>query len=248
MECAVKSKGLSGIYQIKNEVNGKVYIGSAVCIRQRFNEHKSMLERGAHHSRHLQNSWDKHGHLAFSHAVLDLCEKDELLIKEQKKIDEAVPEYNICRVAGNTLGRRHSPETRAKIAEKARGRKCAPRSDEWRENLSKALKGRAKKPHVLAALQAGRAKQVFTEERKQAVSRSLKDAYANGKRRREKTADHCAKIGQFYAKLTDDQVREIRRLRKAGAMVKDLASKFNSNSGTISDICNYKRYKWVTDD
>jgi len=51
----------SGIYQIKNTLNGKFYVGSAVNIKQRWSTHISSLNKNNHHSGHLQNAWNKYG-------------------------------------------------------------------------------------------------------------------------------------------------------------------------------------------
>ncbi|QIW88501.1 hypothetical protein [Pseudanabaena phage PA-SR01] len=46
----------SGIYQIINKENGKIYIGSTLNFKMRFRGHKSELRRGIHGNAHLQNS------------------------------------------------------------------------------------------------------------------------------------------------------------------------------------------------
>lgn len=235
----------SGIYQIRNRVNGKRYIGSAKLLRKRRNEHFCRLKNGRHHSRHLQASWNKHGRAAFKFEVIELCSPSHLLDREQHWLDSEDPEYNICKVAGNTLGRKHSKETRRKIAKKAVGRKCPPRSAKHRRRLSEIHKGKKKPDHVMAALQAGRARRVYTDEQRRRMADDTRRSYEDGRRSRTKTEDHRFKIGQFFAKLTDDEVREIRRLKLAGVTGRQLAKDFDSNPGTISNICSGKRYAWV---
>lgn len=112
----------SGIYQIVNTINGKRYIGSAVNIRCRWNEHRSDLRNGKHHSRVLLAAWTKYGEGAFKFSVLMFCGRSELILYEQMAMDCFKPEYNSVSTAGNTLGRKHSDETKAKIAAKATGR------------------------------------------------------------------------------------------------------------------------------
>lgn len=48
------------------------------------------------------------------------------------------------------------------------------------------------------------------------------------------------------AKLNDDDIREIRRLRKDGFFLKDIAKKFDTCEGNISLIVNYKAWKHIT--
>ena len=57
------------IYQIRNKINDKCYIGSAVKILDRWWLHKKMLRNGNHHSVKLQRAWDKYGenNFAFEH-------------------------------------------------------------------------------------------------------------------------------------------------------------------------------------
>ncbi|WP_139236710.1 NUMOD3 domain-containing DNA-binding protein [Rugamonas rubra] len=134
----------SGIYSITNAVTGKFYIGSAVDLRKRRNSHFSLLRKGAHHSAKLQSSFAKHGEPAFSFQVLLLCSVDDLLMYEQRAIDAhlaAVDGYNMLPTAGNRLGVRHSPETRAKIGAKKVGVKRAPFSAEHIAKLAASQVG-----------------------------------------------------------------------------------------------------------
>ena len=49
----------SGVYMIKNIINGKVYIGSAVHLCDRLSKHFHDLTNNKHHSMHLQNAWNQ---------------------------------------------------------------------------------------------------------------------------------------------------------------------------------------------
>lgn len=72
----------SGIYIIICKANGRVYIGSAKHIGKRWSGHRGKLLRGHHHSRHLQNSWAKHGESEFIFAILEFCRADQLIERE----------------------------------------------------------------------------------------------------------------------------------------------------------------------
>ena len=63
----------------------------------------------------IYSSLLKHGHINFSLEILEYCEQSSLLIREQYYLDLLKPEYNICKVAGSSLGRKHSTETILKI-------------------------------------------------------------------------------------------------------------------------------------
>ena len=236
----------SGIYRITCSGNQKSYIGSAKDFGRRWNQHRWKLNSGKHYNTHLQHSWNKYGPDSFGFEKLLICSPDNMILYEQLCLDALHPELNIAMRAGNTLGTRHPEETREKMRQRAIGRKYPPRSQECRDKLSVIHKGKKKPQHVIDALQAGKARRGITLETRARVSESLKAAYANGTRKREKSEAHKQKIGQFYAKLTDEQVIEIRRLRAYGVTGKELAQTYNSNGATISAICNGKRYRWVT--
>ena len=144
----------SGIYCVRNIANGKVYVGQAVNLHKRKREHFATLRAGKHHSRKLQNAWNKYGPDDFAFEVLELVLDFDLLMQaEQKWIDElkAYSEgYNIqpyaCRgcfgmviplevrakTSATMKGRKYDPKRVAKSAEALRGRKL---SDEHREKL-----------------------------------------------------------------------------------------------------------------
>ncbi|WP_395406291.1 NUMOD3 domain-containing DNA-binding protein [Pseudoduganella sp. UC29_106] len=105
----------SGIYEILNSVNGKRYVGSAKNFRLRWKAHLLHLNRGTHHSRHLQSAWVKHGAEAFRFNKLLICEAKDLIFFEQRAFDAFKPEYNIAPIAGSCLGVKHSEETKQKL-------------------------------------------------------------------------------------------------------------------------------------
>lgn len=83
-----------GIYQIRNVRNGKVYIGSTVNFETRFYQHRRELNKGKHHSRKLQQSWNECGSDAFVFEVLEIAEFDDrqqLYQLEQEYIDRLLP-------------------------------------------------------------------------------------------------------------------------------------------------------------
>ena len=74
----------SGIYFIRNKINGKIYVGSAINLKRRKWEHFTRLERNEHHNEYLQRSWNKYGKENFEFLIIQYCEKDKLLEKESK--------------------------------------------------------------------------------------------------------------------------------------------------------------------
>ena len=103
----------SGIYAIRNEINGKRYIGSSVNVGKRLYEHKRTLRKGKHHNRYLQRSFNKYGMGRFVFEIFEyvLPEKTCLEAREQHFLDKYSPEYNMNTTATSNLGYRHSEET-----------------------------------------------------------------------------------------------------------------------------------------
>jgi group I intron endonuclease len=98
-----------GIYKIENKINGKIYIGSSKHIEERFKEHKGLLKNNKHHSKHLQNAWNKYGEENFKFEVLELIQNRLLLkSKEQEyalKYSSLNPNhgYNIAPISEQTM-------------------------------------------------------------------------------------------------------------------------------------------------
>ena len=51
----------SGIYCITNSIDKRLYVGSALKLKKRYNDHKQNLIKGKHQSPHLQNFVKKYG-------------------------------------------------------------------------------------------------------------------------------------------------------------------------------------------
>ena len=134
----------TGVYTILNKVTNKSYVGSAINITARWLRHKSDLLANKHHSKYLQAAINKYGIENFSLDVLCLYSKKDLLYYEQVCINLLNPEYNILKIAGSCLGRKHSEETKLKLSKIQKGIPQGPKSEETKLKLSLALKGKPK--------------------------------------------------------------------------------------------------------
>lgn len=153
----------SGIYQIRNIVNGKMYVGSAVNIAAREKAHRFHLTRNTHHAVKLQRAWNKYGADAFVVEIIErVADKAQLIQREQHWINEYIPHlcgYNSAPTAGSSLGVKFSADTRAKIgashkgmthtaeskarmSQSKRGSVYPPRSPEHRAKISQNQRGR----------------------------------------------------------------------------------------------------------
>jgi len=106
----------SGVYRIKCKENGKCYIGSSKRLHSRKLEHFNFLRSQKHHSKILQNAFNKYGEEQFVFDVIEYCEKD-LEVREQHYINTENSDYNVLKFAGRGLGYKHSLEDRQKIIE-----------------------------------------------------------------------------------------------------------------------------------
>lgn len=106
----------SGIYSIKNTVNGKMYIGSSGNIQQRARKHLHLL-RKQKHSRHLQNAWNLYGEDKFKIIVLTLVPKEKLIETEQFYLDDCRPFHGENGYNSSTRADRcvHTPESKEKL-------------------------------------------------------------------------------------------------------------------------------------
>nr|YP_010608748.1 hypothetical protein PNX16_mgp023 [Drechslerella dactyloides]WAN89828.1 hypothetical protein [Drechslerella dactyloides] len=69
----------------------------------------------------IYNALLKYGHSKFSLEILEYCVTEKCLEREQYYINILKPEYNILKIAGSSLGFKHSEETIAKISTAKKG-------------------------------------------------------------------------------------------------------------------------------
>lgn len=109
----------SGIYKIRNNKNGKYYIGSSSNLKVRKSYHFSQLRRNIHKNTILQNSFNKYKEINFIFETVELCNPTELIRREQYYIDTLKPPFNIRPIAHSNIGMKYndkrSPEERERI-------------------------------------------------------------------------------------------------------------------------------------
>ena len=77
-----------GIYAIQHIASERRYIGSANKIKIRLNKHRGELQKNQHHSKYLQNAWNKYGEDEFLAIVVEKVNvRDNLSEREQYWID-----------------------------------------------------------------------------------------------------------------------------------------------------------------
>lgn len=109
----------AGIYQLKNTVNGKIYIGQAQNILKRFNEHRR--NRNGHlfyRDCYLYRAIKKSGWSKFEISVLEKVDDVSLLNdREIFWISELNPEYNMKDGGDCARGWHHTEEAKKKMSE-----------------------------------------------------------------------------------------------------------------------------------
>lgn len=85
-------KKISGIYCIRNKIDGKIYIGRSNNIYLRWSHHKSELRRNIHGNKYLQRSWNKYKEDSFEFNIIEECSEIDSYELEKYYINK----YDSC--------------------------------------------------------------------------------------------------------------------------------------------------------
>ncbi len=209
----------SGIYSIINIKNQKIYIGSAVDVKKRLREHKSLFKRNKHHNSHFQHSWNLYSELNFQFNVVEFCDKS--LIKNREKFyidlfDSKNPEkgYNINDPDNGFLGIKHTDDTKKKLSIQKIG-------------SNNPMFGKTGEQHHNFGV-------VMSEEQKEKISKNRK---GKGGKKGELSP---------VSKLTSTQIQEIRSKYIPRVYSSNrLALEYGVSRPTISLIVNNKRWTHI---
>jgi len=146
------NRGKSGVYLWTNKINGKRYVGSSVNMARRFRDYynNSFLTQ-IKNKMTINKALLKYGYSSFKLEILEYCDSDNVISREQYYLDLLKPEYNILKMAGSCYGHRHTEETLAKfrarkLSEETKGKISEARvgcklSEETRTKMSAAKQG-----------------------------------------------------------------------------------------------------------
>ena len=228
-------RNLSGVYKITNSINAKFYIGSANSFRVRRNCHASNLRHNKHHSARLQNHVNKYGIETLSFELVEACPVEQTIEREQYYLDLLQPSnpkvgFNISGNAQSPMkGKKHTPETLAKMAANRTYTRLAPeqRKPLWRP----ARKG----PHV------------WTDEARAARSEAMKGN--NFGHTRKITAETCRKISETRKRVAVNQYAANGSLIKTWDSATTARNELGISNKNIQTCCNGVReyaggFKW----
>lgn len=218
MSCLPQDKIYSiGVYRIINTINNHCYIGSTSSIRQyksnsgfyiRFKKHLIDLSNSKHHSKYLQNAWNKYGKENFKFEILSICPKEYTFKLEQWYINNLKPEYNIKSVTNKHSDFYNCDKNRKTHGElvKEGHAKMIDKSFSVRAGLTQRGKKKNKlTPHKL------------TEQGK-----------INNRNKR--------RLHSHIAKLNVEKVKEIKILLNNKIKLSEIAKMYNVHRGTIQAI------------
>jgi group I intron endonuclease len=144
--------------------------------------------------------------------------KNLLLEKEQFYINSLKPEFNVCTLAGSCLG--------------------VKRSETFK--INKSLSQIGDKNHFYGKKHSDETKQKMrdkstgrkhSDESKEKLSESRKNKYKGTK--------------NPFSKFNEEQIKQIRQMRKEGMLLKEIGEIFNSPRQTIASIISRKTYAEV---
>jgi group I intron endonuclease len=120
-----ENRGKSGVYRWVNILTGDTYIGSAVSLSKRFSVYcseKSIKEVLRRSNSKILSALLKYGFSNFRLEILEYCEPNQTINREQYYLDQLFPEYNILPLASSSLGKLQTKETKLKISNSLKGR------------------------------------------------------------------------------------------------------------------------------
>jgi group I intron endonuclease len=236
---------LCGVYKITNNVNGKVYIGQSINIKNRWKDHIYALNRKDSSCVLLQRAWNKYKQESFSFEILELCTEDELDDVEVKYIDiyDAINNgYNI--ESGGNKNKHLSEETKQKLRESHLGKVA---SNETRKKMSESRTGEKNPMYG----------QTHSEEARRKISEAKKGKPGYPRTDYQKECARLANLGKEVSEETRKKISEANKgniphnknlkqvycieLNKVFENASSAGKELNIRSGNIIACCEHTR-------
>lgn len=249
----------SGIYQIRNTVDGKRYIGRTVDFTKRKQMHFWELGNNRHYNRHLQGAYNINPN-AFVFEIIEECEIDKLNDREvywianYDTMDESKG-YNLCEGGKTTTGYHFSEESKKKMSEKRKGvtysrEVIEKRKRSLQEHMERdpEFAERVKQTRITSAKARG-----SSWNKGRPCPEWLKKLNSERQKGRIITEEHKEKLRELYkgenslsAKLKESEVIDMRLRFLNGESRLSIAKDYpNMHPNTIYDIVKGKRWKHI---
>lgn len=107
------NKNKIGIYLWFNNLTKDFYIGSSINLSRRLLSYfnKSYLIHPKNKNIIICKSLNKYSHNNISLVIIEYCDKDKLIEREQYWIDNLKPTYNVLNIAYSSIGYKHTEES-----------------------------------------------------------------------------------------------------------------------------------------
>ena len=218
----------TGIYMIRNKVNNKAYIGQAIDIYARWEQHIRELNNNLKYCNpHLQNAWNKYGADNFEFTIICQCLEQDLDRLEIHYIahyhtfyKDGNGGYNLTLGGDGIRGYRYTDEQRAR------------RSEQNKEIMNRP----EVKAKISRAMNRPEAKKRRSERIKEAMNRpDVRAKMSEVRKGKPKSEEHKAKVGEAHRKAvycaTNNTIY---------TGVIEAGEKLGIDSGYISYCCNGK--------
>lgn len=204
-----------GIYKVICLKNNKIYIGQTHNYKKRVYSHKTDLRHNKHHNKHMQEDFNLYGEECFKFEFIEECEDSDLDFKEDywiNKLDSINKGYNLK--TGGIKHNKLSEETKNDVSKALKGRKF---TDIHKKRISEKLKNR-----------------VITEESKNKMKKTFKE------RKVSVGSKNPAHI------LTEKEVTKIKLGLASGILPLELSNIFKISTKTIYEIKRGRIWENVT--
>lgn len=204
-----------GIYKIESNIEPeKFYIGSSSNLEHRERQHLSMLRNSTHFATYLQNYVNKNGIDSINFSIIEECNLENIIIKEQFYIDTLKPIFNSRLTAESNRGHKFSDNTKSNMSKAQQN---------WRKDKTVIIKLTEEVCNKILKLkeQGLKNKEIALQLNISlpSISKIIKP------------------ITKYSYKLTTNKVKEIKGLINENKMLlQDIAKEYNVNPSVISNI------------
>lgn len=160
---------LPGIYKIESFTHPeRAYIGSSVNIIRREKEHSKRLFGNYHPNAKLQAHFNKYGATDLLFSIIEICDVNILIEREQHYIDTLHPSFNLRQLANSNIGYVPSPETIKKLRLSHLGQhptqEAIEKNRKANSGKNNAFFGKKHKPESIQKMVAGHKKYYKTHD------------------------------------------------------------------------------------